>query len=51
MISSSPAQAASEPQAAGQIRPRSASTAAIAAGSTPATAVIWPSSDSSPIAV
>ena len=42
------AQAASGPVAAGQIRPRPRPLAAIAAGSTPATAVIEPSRASSP---
>ena len=42
------AQAASGPVAAGQIKPRPRPLAAIAAGSTPATAVIEPSSASSP---
>ena len=47
----SPAQAASLPWAAGQIRPRPAAAAAIAAGSTPDTALIRPSSPSSPSTV
>jgi signal transduction histidine kinase len=44
------AQAASGPQADGQIRPRPRALAAIAAGSVPATGAIVPSSESSPIA-
>ncbi len=44
------AQAASEPQGEGQIRPRPMALAAIAAGSTPATAEIVPSRASSPSA-
>jgi hypothetical protein len=43
-----PAQAASPPWLAGQIRPRSRAEAAIAAGNTPATALSDPSSDNSP---
>ena len=46
-----PAQAASGPQAAGQISPWPRALAATAAGSTPATAVIEPSSASSPSTV
>ena len=46
----SPAQAASGPLASGQIRPSPMALAATAAGSTPATGAIRPSSDSSPIA-
>ncbi len=45
-----PAQAASPPWSAGQIRPRSCAEADIAAGSTPVTALTPPSSDSSPSA-
>jgi hypothetical protein len=45
------AQAASAPQAAGQIRPSSRAFAPIAAGSTPATAAIEPSRPSSPSTV
>ncbi len=45
------AQAASEPQAAGQISPSSRELAPIAAGSTPATGAIEPSSPSSPSTV
>ena len=45
-----PTQAASAPQAAGQIRPQSASAAATAAGSAPITAISDPSSESSPSA-
>jgi len=45
------AQAASAPQAAGQIRPSSRALAPIAAGSTPATGAIEPSSPSSPSTV
>ena len=45
-----PAQAASGPLASGQIRPRPMAPAATAAGSTPATGAMRPSSDSSPIA-
>lgn len=45
---SPPAQAASDPVAAGQISPRPRAPAAIAAGSTPFTAVMLPSSASSP---
>ena len=43
-----PAQAASPPCAAGQIKPSSRADAPIAAGSTPATGLSEPSSDSSP---
>ena len=46
---SADAHAASGPQGPGQIRPLPAALAAIAAGSTPATALIVPSSASSPI--
>ena len=49
-IAVSPAQAASGPLASGQIRPSSMPWAAIAAGSTPATGAMRPSSDSSPMA-
>src|SRR3954464_14874953 len=49
--SRSPAQAASLPQAAGQISPRLWDTAPMAAGNTPATAVRLPSSANSPSAV
>ena len=45
------AQAASAPQAAGQIRPSSRELAPIAAGSTPATGAIEPSSPNSPSTV
>ena len=45
-----PTHAASAPQAAGQIRPQSASAAATAAGSAPITATSAPSSESSPSA-
>ncbi len=45
------AQAASGPQAAGQIRPSPRALAPIAAGSTPATAAIEPSRPSSPSTV
>jgi hypothetical protein len=45
------AQAASGPQAAGQMRPWPRALAAIAAGSTPATGVMAPSSASSPSTV
>ena len=45
------AQAASAPQAAGQIKPSPRALAPIAAGSTPATAVTEPSSPSSPSTV
>ena len=45
---SAPAQAASGPQAAGQISPLPSALAPIAAGSAPATAAMVPSSDSSP---
>ena len=45
------AQAASGPQAAGQIRPSLREFAPIAAGSTPATAAIEPSRPSSPSTV
>ena len=50
MTCTAPTQAASAPQAAGQISPQSASAAAIAAGSAPITAISAPSSDSSPSA-
>ena len=49
--SSGLAQAASGPQAAGQISPLPRALAAIAAGSTPATGAIEPSSPSSPSTV
>ncbi len=45
-----PAQAASPPEAAGQMMPRPAAAAPIAAGSTPATGSSAPSSASSPSA-
>ena len=45
------AQAASGPQAAGQIRPSPRALAPIAAGSTPATGAIEPSRPSSPSTV
>ena len=45
---SEPAQAASGPEADGQIRPLPSALAPIAAGSAPATAAMVPSSDSSP---
>ncbi len=48
MSSSSPAQAASGPDSAAQMMPRSREAAAIAAGSTPAVGVSRPSSASSP---
>ncbi len=49
MSSSAEAQAASGPVACGQMSPFPAALAAIAAGSTPATALIVPSSASSPM--
>ncbi len=49
MSRSAEAQAASGPQDAGQMSPLPAALAAIAAGSTPATALIAPSSASSPM--
>jgi len=49
-ISMPPAQAASAPLAAGQIKPRFCCEAASAAGSTPATMVTAASSDNSPSA-
>ncbi len=51
LIASGLAQAASEPQAAGQISPSSRELAPIAAGNTPATGAIDPSSPSSPSTV
>lgn len=48
MSISEPAQAASGPEADGQIRPLPSALAAIAAGSAPATGAMVPSSDSSP---
>lgn len=48
MSNSRPAQAASGPQANGQISPLPSALAPIAAGNAPATAVIVPSSESSP---
>ena len=42
------AQAASDPQACGQMSPRPTALAAIAAGSTPLTGTMLPSNDSSP---
>ena len=49
MSRSADAHAASGPQGAGQINPFPAALAAIAAGRTPATALIAPSSASSPM--
>ena len=46
----SPTQAASGPQASGQIRPRPMALAATAAGRAPTTGAIWPSRPSSPTA-
>ncbi len=47
----SPAQAASGPEASGQIRPSPSSEAATAAGRAPAVGAIWPSSPNSPNAI
>ncbi len=49
-MAASPAQAASGPLTSGQIRPSPMPCTATAAGSTPATGAMRPSSDNSPIA-